>query len=172
MIDAVVNSSADYLAKGKIQNNPASEVNQPLSTQQNSKTSKATEVESQASAVNDKDNVTRQAIKEKNGEHGSGKHGSGSHDDAISKAKEDEEITDIAAALSELTHGYGLSFALDKELNQVVVTVTNTSTDEVIRQIPREDFIKIAKRFNELRQEMNGNVTKEDLKGFLMDSNI
>ena len=64
MIDAVVNSSADFLAKGKIQNSPATEVNQAISTQTNSKTSRATEVQSQAKAVNDKDKVAGSAVEE------------------------------------------------------------------------------------------------------------
>ena len=64
MIDAVVNSSADFLAKGKIQNSPAAEVNHAVSTETNSKTSKATEVQSQARAVNDKDKVTGTLVEE------------------------------------------------------------------------------------------------------------
>ena len=171
MIDAVVNSSADFLAKGKIQNSPAAEVNHAVSTETNSKTSKATEVQSQARAVNDKDKVTGTLVEEQ-------KKAAELEKEAKLKelAEEDggiktqEELDKMAEAMSQLIPGYGLSFAMDKDLNEVVVTVTNKTTDEVIRQIPREEFLTIAKKFNELLQEFSGKTSDEDLKGVFMDS--
>ncbi|WP_019001055.1 flagellar protein FlaG [Succinimonas amylolytica] len=175
MIDAVVNSSADFLAKGKIQNSPAAEVNHAVSTETNSKTSKATEVQSQARAVNDKDKVTGTLVEEQKKAAELEKEAK-LKELAQEEAEEDggiktqEELDKMAEAMSQLIPGYGLSFAMDKDLNEVVVTVTNKTTDEVIRQIPREEFLTIAKKFNELLQEFSGKTSDEDLKGVFMDS--
>ena len=38
----------------------------------------------------------------------------------------------------------GLGFSLDKALNQPVVTVRNTATGEVVRQIPTEVVVRLA----------------------------
>ena len=173
MIDAVVNSSADFLAKGKMQNSPAAEVNQAVSTQTNSKTSRATEVQSQAKAVNDKDKVAGSTVEEQKSvillEEEEAK-AAEERKEPIDEKKEQEELDKMAEAVSQLIPGYGLSFAMDKDLNEVVVTVTNKTTDEVIRQIPREEFLNIARKFNELLQEFSGKAPEEELKGVFMDS--
>ena len=177
MIDAVVNSSADFLAKGKIQNSPAAEVNHAVSTETKSKTSRATEVQSQARAVNDKDKVTGTLVEEQKKAaeleeeaklKEQAKEESEGEEEGLLKSQED--LDKMAEAMSQLIPGYGLSFAMDKDLNEVVVTVTNKTTDEVIRQIPREEFLNIAKKFNELLQEFSGNTSEEDRKGVFMDS--
>lgn len=38
-----------------------------------------------------------------------------------------------------------LAFSVDKDLDEVVVKVVDTNTDEVIRQIPNEEALKFAK---------------------------
>ena len=43
-----------------------------------------------------------------------------------------------------------LDFTLDKDLNRVVVKVINKETGKVIRQIPPEEMLKIAKRMEEM----------------------
>lgn len=46
-----------------------------------------------------------------------------------------------------------LRLSVDKELNQVVVRVLDKDTDEVIRQIPSEQAIALAKKIDEVMQE-------------------
>ncbi len=43
-----------------------------------------------------------------------------------------------------------LDFSVDKDLNTVVVKVINKETGKVIRQIPPEEMLKIAKRIEEM----------------------
>jgi flagellar protein FlaG len=43
-----------------------------------------------------------------------------------------------------------LDFTLDKDLHKVVVKVINKETGKVIRQIPPEEMLKIAKRMEEM----------------------
>lgn len=48
--------------------------------------------------------------------------------------------------LSDMVTGNKLKFTVNDELNKVVVTVVNSSTNEVIRQIPSEDLQRIQAR--------------------------
>lgn len=48
--------------------------------------------------------------------------------------------------LSDMVTGHKLRFNVNEELNEVVVTVVNASTNEVIRQIPSEDIQKFQTR--------------------------
>ncbi|MCQ2242160.1 flagellar protein FlaG [Treponema sp.] len=48
--------------------------------------------------------------------------------------------------LSDMVTGHKLHFNVNSELNKIVVTVVNASTNEVIRQIPSEDVQKIQAR--------------------------
>ncbi len=61
--------------------------------------------------------------------------------------------------LSEIVAGNKIQFNVNKELNAVVVSVIDSSTNQVIKQIPSEDMIKLKLRirnaigsvFDELR---------------------
>lgn len=168
MIDAVVNTSADFLAKNSKVTTSSNEVTQAVDNVSNTKTTKATEVESQAKAVNDKDFVQQSIIKKQQE-----KKLEKSEQEKLEKeidAKQKEEAKDLSEDMNDLVHGFGLSFALEDELNRTVVTVTDTNTEEVIRQIPSEEFIKLAKRISEARKEMSGEVSSADLHGLLCDS--
>jgi flagellar protein FlaG len=47
--------------------------------------------------------------------------------------------------------GRGLAFKVDPALNRPVVTVTNQQTGEVIRQIPNEVIIRMARSIDETK---------------------
>ena len=47
--------------------------------------------------------------------------------------------------------GRGLAFKLDSSLNRPVVTVTNQETGEVIRQIPNEVVIRMARSIDQTK---------------------
>jgi len=47
--------------------------------------------------------------------------------------------------------GRGLAFKLDPSINRPVVTVTNQETGEVIRQIPNEVIIRMARSIDQTR---------------------
>ena len=45
----------------------------------------------------------------------------------------------------------GLGFSMDESLGRPIVTVRNTVTGEVVRQIPNEDVLRIAHKLDELK---------------------
>ena len=45
----------------------------------------------------------------------------------------------------------GLGFSVDKVANRTVVTVRNAQSGETVRQIPSEDFLKMARNIEELK---------------------
>jgi flagellar protein FlaG len=53
----------------------------------------------------------------------------------------------------------GLGFSVDDELNMTIITVKNTSTGEIVRQIPSEAVIRVAHKI-------------EDLKGILYSKDV
>lgn len=62
----------------------------------------------------------------------------------------------VRAAISELNSqlkqaGRNVSFDLDRETGRIVVTVRNSLTGEVIRQIPDEAILKAAHSISELK---------------------
>lgn len=166
----IISTSADYAAQTKPQNTQvAKDVDAHAASVSNTKTTKAQEVESQAKAVNDKDNIAGKKIKE-DGRSLSTTEIMAEEAGLAKKAVGDEEdATRFAEKLSELTRGFGLSFSVEKDLNRTIVKITDKKTDEVIRQIPSEEFVELAKRICETRSEMQG-VSSEDLKGIFLDN--
>ena len=53
-------------------------------------------------------------------------------------------------------NGRGLNFSFDDRLHRPVITVRNTATGEIVRQIPNEVIVRVAHSI-------------EDLKGLLLD---
>ncbi len=62
---------------------------------------------------------------------------------SMEKVKED--IKELQK-LSDIVSGNKLQFNVNKELNAVVVSVIDSSTNQVIKQIPSEDMIKLKLR--------------------------
>ena len=60
-----------------------------------------------------------------------------------------KQVTDELNKIIEKM-GVELSFSVDKELNMVVVTVSKSDSNEVIRQIPSKDMVDLAKRLKEM----------------------
>jgi flagellar protein FlaG len=63
-----------------------------------------------------------------------------------------EEAEAIARILNESTklNDVSLQFRVDEELNRIIVTVVNKETNEIIRQIPPDEVLAIAKRIGEM----------------------
>lgn len=64
----------------------------------------------------------------------------------------DENLEQIKDATNKVLEQINiqLDFSYDKELNRMVVKVINKETGEVVRQIPPEEMLKIAKRMEEM----------------------
>jgi flagellar protein FlaG len=63
-----------------------------------------------------------------------------------------EEIEQVAEFLSESANLFnvGLKFNINEDTDRVIVSVVNKDTEEVIRQIPPEEVVDLAKRLNEM----------------------
>ena len=62
--------------------------------------------------------------------------------------------------------GWNVSFRVDNELNQTIIRVIDSDTQETIRQIPNEELLSISKRIQAFRE---GEETGNDLAGLLFD---
>ena len=63
-----------------------------------------------------------------------------------------EEIEQVAEFLNESSQLFNilLRFNISEDVDRVIVSVVNRDTDEVIRQIPPEEVVDLAKRLNEM----------------------
>ncbi len=64
-----------------------------------------------------------------------------------------QQLTDIIDSLNKQmeSNNRNLGFAFDAKLGVHVITVSNTETGEVIRQIPSETVMRVAHKFEELK---------------------
>ena len=64
-----------------------------------------------------------------------------------------QQLTDIVESLNKQmkSNNRNLGFAFDANLGVHVITVSNTETGEVIRQIPSETVMRVAHKFEELK---------------------
>ena len=89
-------------------------------------------------------------------------------EEAISNQKRDlkEAVTQINNYVQNLTRD--LAFSIDDVSGDTVITVTDPETEEVIRQIPSEDLLKIARFYAEKVAEES----KERPKGILFEKQV
>jgi uncharacterized FlaG/YvyC family protein len=69
---------------------------------------------------------------------------------AVTQQAPVEPVTDIAGAVRQIesylkSEGRSLEFRVDAETNRTVITVRNTTNGEVIRQIPNEEVLQLAR---------------------------
>ena len=72
---------------------------------------------------------------------------------AMSEARRRElsnAVKNISGFIQNITRE--LNFSVDEELGKTVVTVVDESSGSVIRQIPSEDMIELAKNISELKE--------------------
>jgi flagellar protein FlaG len=48
-------------------------------------------------------------------------------------------------------NGRGLKFSIDEDINRHIITVSNTQTGEVVRQIPTEVIVRLAHSIEEIK---------------------
>ncbi len=92
-------------------------------------------------------------------------------------AEQKQKAKEISDKLN--AQNIGLSFSVDEEVNNTVINVTNRNTDDLVRQIPSEDFLRFQKMIMDFEEKgksdsvsdlknSNGN-NKEKLKGLILD---
>jgi len=74
----------------------------------------------------------------------------------------DKAIEELQAFVDGL--GRKLSFARDESVNRSVITVRDTTTNQVVRQIPSEEVIAISRQIRDEMMEMRA--------GLLMDKTV
>lgn len=68
----------------------------------------------------------------------------------------DEAIAKVESFLK--VQNRDLAFSIDEETNRSVVTVKDSQSGDVIRQIPSEEVLKLAERIQELQQDVGNSV--------------
>ena len=67
-----------------------------------------------------------------------------------------------------------LEFSIDKELGEIVIKVTDKNTKEVVRQIPSEEALKLARNLKDvsrsLQSDNNNNTSKAVTEGIFFSS--
>jgi flagellar protein FlaG len=64
-----------------------------------------------------------------------------------------ESLKDAVKILNEqiTSKSQGLGFSYDEKLNKPVITVTNTASGQVVRQIPNMEVLKLAHKLDDLK---------------------
>lgn len=68
---------------------------------------------------------------------------------APSAAELASAVEEVQAAIAPVAQN--LQFSIDQDINRTIVKVVDSSTDEVIRQIPSEEIVAIAKAMDKLQ---------------------
>jgi len=77
------------------------------------------------------------------------------------------EKKDVAAAVGELREfvsklGRDLAFRVDEGLDRSIITVLDSNTNQVVRQIPNEEVVAIARQIKEQLAEMRAGILLKD----------
>ena len=64
----------------------------------------------------------------------------------------EEDVKEVAKFLNESTELFNITigFKVNEDINRIVVSIVDKTTDEVIRQIPPEEVVKLAERLHEM----------------------
>lgn len=60
----------------------------------------------------------------------------------------EEKVTDLNSNIQGIQRN--LAFSIDKDLGEIIVNVTDKKTDEIIRQIPSEEFLDLARNLQDM----------------------
>lgn len=71
----------------------------------------------------------------------------------LSIEPDEEELKDVVKAVNDFVNPFNnsLQFSIDKDSDTMVVTVIDASTKEVIKQIPSEEMLALAKALDQLK---------------------
>ena len=80
-----------------------------------------------------------------------GKEGNPENSFQLSKEAVENLVEETRGLLNGLPSAIDLDFEVDDTTGEVIVSVLNKDTEEVIRQIPAEEMVKVRQRMIELR---------------------
>ncbi|GAA4496718.1 flagellar protein FlaG [Pseudaeromonas paramecii] len=92
-------------------------------------------------------------------------------EDAKSPADVLDDIIKQAQKLQEMSHlkGWAVNFRIDNDLDKTIITVVDSETQQMIRQIPSEELLNISRRVQSMQ---NGESGSQGMSGLLLDSQI
>ena len=97
-------------------------------------------------------------------------------EDKLEKEQEEKVREKARKIMDEFnTQDLGLSFRLDRDYDTTVISVMDKSTDDLVRQIPSEEFLKFAQKIDELCEQNKSksmsefHPDKDEIKGLLFD---
>jgi flagellar protein FlaG len=81
--------------------------------------------------------------------------------------KVDQAVTSLNSSIQSVQRN--LQFSVDKDLDQIVINVTDKETDEVVRQIPSEEVLDLARNLQDMVENRN-NGSKSSAEGVIFSS--
>ncbi len=79
-------------------------------------------------------------------------------DEEQQKQMQPEELLTQIKALTE-DGVYAVQFEKDRDMDELVVKIVDSKTDEIIRQIPSEEIMELTRQLDELRGNIVNTVT-------------
>ncbi|MFK5892966.1 MAG: flagellar protein FlaG [Pseudomonadota bacterium] len=86
---------------------------------------------------------------------------------SVSGSEIDEAVTELNSSIQTIQRN--LQFSVDKDLDKIVINVTDKQTEEIIRQIPSEDFLELARNLQDMMENRENN-SKNSGDSFLFSS--
>ena len=73
---------------------------------------------------------------------------------------QERNITEAVAEINDfvVSQGRQLNFSIDESSNRAVVKVTDTETGELIRQVPSDEVLKMARRIHDMQSDIGASV--------------
>lgn len=98
-----------------------------------------------------KDNADTNAVKEKRQEIAS------ENSAGATKNSSREELDDTISQLNNSLQNIqrNLEFSIDNDVGKIVINVKDKETDEVVRQIPSEEFLELARNLHAANERLN-----------------
>jgi flagellar protein FlaG len=92
---------------------------------------------------------------------------SDSDDKKTLSEKVDQAVTSLNSSIQSVQRN--LQFSVDKDLDQIVINVTDKETDEIVRQIPSEEVLDLARNLHDMVEDRN-NGSKGSAEGVIFSS--
>ena len=87
--------------------------------------------------------------------------------DDVDQEVDSETVRELVGELN-LTN-VGLSFSVDEDTDRDLINVRDRDTDDLIRQIPSEEFLRVVKSIKNFKENAEGGVERSTIKGMILN---
>lgn len=84
----------------------------------------------------------------------------------VDQQVDSETVRELVGELN-LTN-VGLSFSVDEDTDRDLINVRDRDTDDLIRQIPSEEFLRVVKSIKNFKENAEGGAERSTLKGMIL----